>query len=99
MEQGAAMAFPFWWIGALTAGLFLAAVFTMFGFALRLVNRTTAEIRGSVLPGLVSGFRDWTGMRAPARIGSTAGVSPGPGPVIEEQPPAATTATEPLRRR
>jgi len=99
MEQGTAMAFPFWWIGALTAGLFLAAVFTMFGVALRLVNRTTAEIRGSVLPGLVSGFRDWTGIRAPARIGSTAGVSPASGPVVEEERPEAATATQRLRRR
>ena len=60
MELGTAMAFPFWWIGALTAGLFLAASFLLFGLALRLLNRATTEIRGSVLPGLVSGFRDWT---------------------------------------
>jgi hypothetical protein len=54
------MAFPFWWIGALTATLVLGAAFLVFGIAMRLVTRTTNEIRGSVLPGLVSGFRNWT---------------------------------------
>ncbi len=92
------MPFPFWWIGALTAGLFLAAVFTMFGFALRLLNRTTAEIRGSVLPGLVSGFRDWTGTHAPARAGSSAGASPAPFPIVEEEPSSEATPTQRLRR-
>lgn len=93
------MAFPFWWIGALTAGLFLASVFTVFGFALRLLNRTTAEIRGSVLPSLVSGFRDWTAVRTPARIGSTASMSLGSGPVAEEERPERAAATQRVRRR
>jgi hypothetical protein len=99
MELGTAMAFPFWWIGALTAGLFLTASFMLFGLALRLLNRATTEIRGSVLPGLVSGFRDWTETRAPARIGSIAGMSPASAPVIDEERPEAATATERLRRR
>ena len=99
MERGTAMAFPFWWIGALTAGLFLAAAFTMFGLAIRLLNRTTNEIRGSVLPGLVSGFRDWTETRAPTHVGSEAGTSPASGPDLDEERPAAAAATERLRRR
>ena len=53
------MVFPFWWIGALTAALVLGGAFVVFGIAIRLVTRTTNEIRGSMLPGLVSGFRNW----------------------------------------
>jgi len=92
------MAFPFWWMGALTAGIFLATVFALFGVSYRLLNRTTAEIRGSMLPGLVSGFRDWAGPRDPTRAGSVTGVSPAGGPVVEEGSSEAATATERLRR-
>ena len=68
------MPFPFWWIGALTAGLFLAVVFTLFGFALRLLAWTAGEMRQSMLPGVVAGFRGWAGTGGPgggarARVG------------------------------
>lgn len=93
------MAFPFYWIGALTAGLFLATVFAVFGVALRLLNRTTDEIRDSMLPGLVSGFRDWAVPRTRRVASSPGAVSPASGAVIEEAGSAAATTTERLTRR
>jgi hypothetical protein len=99
MRQGTAMAFPFWWIGAFAAGLFLAAAFTLFGLALRLLDHSATEIRGSMLPGLVSGLRDWTGTRAATRNVSPAGVSPASGPVGEEERADAAVPTERVRRR
>jgi hypothetical protein len=53
------MPFPFYWIGALLAGLVLAGAMTVFGLALEAVARVTHGVRGSVLPGLVAGFREW----------------------------------------
>ncbi len=93
------MAFPFWWIGALTAGLFLATVFAMFGIALRLLSRTTSEIRGSMLPGLVSGFRDWAAERGQDDRPSSAGMSPSSPDAMEDMPPGSAITTEPLARR
>jgi hypothetical protein len=54
------MAFPFYWIGAATAFVFLGAAMFLFGIAVKLLSLTTAGVRGTVLPGLVNGFRDWT---------------------------------------
>ena len=54
------MPFPFYWLGALVAGLLLAGVLTIFGFAFDVVMRATNEVGCSVLPGLVAGFREWT---------------------------------------
>ena len=53
------MPFPFMWTGALVAGLVLVGALAAFGLALEAVTRVTNEIRGSVLPGLVAGFREW----------------------------------------
>jgi hypothetical protein len=71
------MSFPFLWIGIIVAGTFLAAVLTVFGIAVELVARVTHEVRGSVLPGLVAGFREWAddGV-APARRASTPASAP-----------------------
>jgi hypothetical protein len=62
------MPFPFYWIGAFVAGLLLAGVLAIFGLALDVLTRATTEVRGTVLPGLVAGFREWTTDRGgPAR--------------------------------
>ena len=91
------MAFPFWWIGALTAALFLGAVFVAFGIAMRLVSRTTREIRGSMLPGLVSGFRDWVEPLDPGG-GSPGKPTPAADEIIEQVRPERSPATERVRR-
>lgn len=52
------MAFPFLWIGAIFAGIVLGAALTLFVLAMRAVDRAATEVRGSILPGLVEGFRD-----------------------------------------
>jgi len=61
------MHIPFIWFGAFVAGLFLVAVMSVFGLALKLFTRATNEVRGSVLPGLISGFRGWAADDGPAR--------------------------------
>jgi hypothetical protein len=84
------MSFPFLWIGVVVAGVFLAAVMTLFGIAVELVARLTHEVRGSVLPGLVAGFREWgDGVAVVRRVsspGSSAPEPPGAGaqPLFEE---------------
>lgn len=60
------MPFPFYWMGALIAGLLLAGVLTIFAFALEVVMGATSEVGASVLPGLVAGFREWTADRGGA---------------------------------
>jgi hypothetical protein len=61
------MHIPFIWFGAFVAGFFLMAVMTLFGLALKLLTHATDEVRGSVLPGLISGFRGWADDHGPAR--------------------------------
>jgi hypothetical protein len=46
-------------MGALVAGLVLVGALAAFGLALEAVARVTTEIRGSILPGLVAGVREW----------------------------------------
>lgn len=92
------MAFPFWWIGALTAALVLGATFVAFGIAIRLVSRTTGEIRGSMLPGLVSGFRTWAEARE-SRAASSGDSPDASGPATMEERPDSPPVTEPVRRR
>lgn len=92
------MAFPFWWLGALTAALFLGAVFVTFWIALRMVSRTTTEIRGSVLPGMVAGFRDWAKpVDVPGGSQRDAPRAGDGGPDYEQPGPSPTT--ERVRRR
>ncbi len=72
------MPFPFLWMGALLAATFLSAVFAIFALALRLLDRTATEVRGSILPGLVSGLDDWRdGRSAIRRLVSPRGSEPG----------------------
>jgi hypothetical protein len=53
------MPFPFLWIGALVAAAFLTFMFLVFGVLMKLLNRATTDVRGSILPGLIEGIRDW----------------------------------------
>jgi hypothetical protein len=92
------MPFPFYWIGALVAGAFLSLVLTIFALALRLLTRTTSEIRGSILPGLVSGFRDWAGDRSVVRR-LVSPRSPEPGDGIEDAAPVQALPAERLQPR
>jgi hypothetical protein len=80
------MSFPFLWIGAIVAGLLLSAVMTLFGFALHLVARVTNEVRGSILPGLVSGFREWADGYLAAPRGTSSRHGSSPEPPFEEVP-------------
>jgi hypothetical protein len=61
------MPFPFLWTGALVAAAFLSLVLTIFALGLRFLTRATTEVRGSILPGVVSGFGEWTGERSSVR--------------------------------
>jgi hypothetical protein len=81
------MHFPFIWAGALVAGLFLTAAMALFGLALEVFARATDEVRGSVLPGLISGFRGWANDHDPARPRSSSPRSPEPASPFEEIPP------------
>ena len=103
------MPFPFWWVGAAVAAIVLGTAFTLFALATRVLARAADEIRDSVLPGLVSGWRDWTRYPAPRPAVSSAGaVSPGWHAAVttsaepadlEEVPNARSTPTEPVLRR
>jgi hypothetical protein len=93
------MPFPFVWLGAVVAGVFLTTVFAVFGIALRLLSRTTTEARETVLPGLVSGFRDWTQGAGPAirRMISPRAEGPsGPDVSVEETGSVGGVRTERL---
>lgn len=97
------MAFPFWWMGAAVATLFLAAAFTLFGVALRVIAWTAGEMRDSMLPGVVSGFRGWTGGSRPGRepeqpASPASAFAPGGGPEVEELSTSGV-ATVRARRR
>jgi hypothetical protein len=93
------MAFPFWWVGAAVAALFLAGAFTLFALAMRALVWTADEVRESMLPGIVSGFRGWTGEGTrPARVvpPPAAGTSE---PQVEELGSDAALRTVRARRR
>jgi len=74
------MPFPFLPAGAVVAVSVLIGALTAFGLVLRATDRATtravAGLRGSVLPGLVSGLRGWTaagGATTSRRTGSPTG--------------------------
>lgn len=91
------MPFPFYWIGAIVAALFLTSVLTVFGIALRLLTRTSTEVRASILPGLVSGLRSWTrdGREAARRLVSPRSVDTGA--TMEETSGPSGAAVEAVR--
>jgi hypothetical protein len=62
------MAFPFIPGGAILAAVVLGGAFALFMLLLRVVDRTATEVRGSFLPGVVSGLRDWSRAGDPDRV-------------------------------
>jgi hypothetical protein len=66
------VAFPFLPAGIILAVAVLGGAFFLFGVVLHAIDRTATEIKGSFLPGMVSGLRDWsrTHERHPVRQSS-----------------------------
>lgn len=92
------MPFPFYWIGAIVASVVLLVTLSLFGAALRAIDRAVMGVRGSILPGLVEGFRDWTDDLRPARRRRTVSPSgPETGDGIEDAPSSAAPPAERLR--
>ena len=89
------MPFPFFWGGAALALAFLAAVMTVFAVAVKLLGVATTSLRGSVLPGLVDGFRDWSDRPNPTLA---AGAAEDPGGIPGE-PSDPVPTVERLRPR
>jgi hypothetical protein len=54
------MPFPFLPGGAILAAAVLGGAFALFALLLRAIDRTATEIKGSFLPGVVSGLRGWS---------------------------------------
>jgi hypothetical protein len=54
------MPFPFLPGGAILAIAVLGGAFALFAMILRAIDRTATEIKGSFLPGVVSGLRGWS---------------------------------------
>jgi len=81
------MPFPFIWTRALVAGLVLLWALAAFGLALEAVTRVPNEIRGSILPGLVAGFREWDAEGgAAARSSADVSRSPTYSPIEDSAP-------------
>lgn len=63
------MPFPFLPGGAILAVAVLVGALTIFGLALvaldRAAGRTIVGLRGSIIPGIVTGWRDWAPPRPP----------------------------------
>jgi hypothetical protein len=64
------MPFPFIPFGAIIATAILGAALTIFVLALMAIDRAASRAAGSVVSGLVSGFRGWSVERSPASLGS-----------------------------
>jgi multisubunit Na+/H+ antiporter MnhB subunit len=62
------MAFPFIPGGAILAAVVLGGAFALFMLLLRVVDRKATEVRGSFLPSVVSGLRDWSRAGDPDRV-------------------------------
>ena len=79
------MAFPFLPFGALLAALILIAALSIFGLALRAIDRTLVGLRDTMVSGLVSGFRTWSQARPPRQI-VTSSPSAAPSPSAASSP-------------
>lgn len=82
------MPFPFLPFGVLLGLAVLAGVLTLFGLALRLVDRAILEARPGALPGMVAGFRRWLEERQPS--------PPEPAAPPADRPAALTSEVEEL---
>jgi hypothetical protein len=92
------MPFPFYWVGALVAAVFLTVVMTVFGVLLKLMNRAATEVRESILPGLVSGLRDWADEHGLPAIQRSSPRSSEDGPQLDDTPPSTGLRLEHVRR-
>jgi hypothetical protein len=63
-----AMTLAFYPLGAFLAGLFLGSAVTLFAVAVRLLDQAATRSGRAMLPGLVTGFRDWSERRREPRI-------------------------------
>jgi hypothetical protein len=82
------MSFPFLPGGAILAVFALGTVLAAFGLTLRFLDRAALEVKSSIVPGVVSGLREWAdGHRMPSLVVSAASPSSSPatGAVIEDQ--------------
>lgn len=75
------MPFPFMPVGAILAGLILMAALTIFVWALMAIDRAASRAAGSVVSGLVTGFRGWSPERPPASVARSASDPPDDDPV------------------
>jgi hypothetical protein len=96
--ESTALAFPFHWIGALVAAVFLWIVMVIFGILLKIANQAATEVRESILPGVVAGIRDWTHHQGPPTIPITSGPDWDGGSSPDEAPTDASFPLEPVRR-
>jgi hypothetical protein len=88
---------PFYWVGALVSAAFLTIVMSIFGLLLKVGARAATEIRDSILPGLITGVRDWAGDGLQAiRTRSPRAEEGGSAP--EETPANAALRLEHVRR-
>jgi hypothetical protein len=78
--------FPFAWVGAAFAAGFLAAALLVFA-ALAHLLRVPEDGQGSIVPGLVSGVKDWASDRSAAVRRAVS--SPGSSPIVEDAPGVA----------
>jgi hypothetical protein len=62
------MAFPFLPGGAILAAAVLGGAIALFALLLRAFDRTATEIKGSFLPGVVSGLRGWSRARDRSQV-------------------------------
>jgi hypothetical protein len=67
-REEVSMTLAFYPLGAFLAGMFLGSAFTLFAVGLRVLDRAATRSGGTVLPGLVAGFRDWADGRHANRI-------------------------------
>lgn len=93
------MPFPFYWVGALVAAVFLTVVLTIFGVLMKLLNQAASEVQGSIVPSFVKGMRSWAddhGLPA-IRIPSPRAVADD-GPRLDDTPPSPDLRLEPVHR-
>jgi len=93
--------FPFLPGGALVAIAALGTVLASFGLTMRLLDRAALELRGSMLPGMVEGLRDWADgqVRRPGVSGSISAGQRSSEPAIEDLALEPDLRLERVRRR
>ena len=89
---------PFYWVGALVSMAFLTVAISIFGLLLKLGDRAATEMRDSILPGLITGIRDWAADHdRPAQRGGSPRADDGESSA-EEMPGLVAPRLEHVRR-